>query len=205
MLGQSVGRHAGGDPAVAQAGGPLDGGLGVAADQDRDRPLDRSRFGVHGRDVPELAVELDVLARSGPYGPEKGDVLVSACAPAIPGHVHGVGFLLEPADADPVEEPTARVAIDRRELAGVQNRVADGQHGHCRADPDPLGDRGHVRQRGHQLEVGRQQRGNSVVSDRDGLREAGCTSNLCAGASPCDRRPTASRSRPRRRGRTNPG
>jgi hypothetical protein len=49
-------------PAVADAGCAAQRGLGVAADQDRNR-LARHRADLHGRQIVVLAVELELAAR----------------------------------------------------------------------------------------------------------------------------------------------
>ena len=77
------------------------------------------------RDVPELAVELDVTTGRCQIAAEQGDVLVGAGASTVPRHAHGVGLFLHPADTDTEETSASRVAVDRGELAGVEHGVAD--------------------------------------------------------------------------------
>ena len=70
------------EPAVG-AGGPPEGGRGMAAHQDRER-LGRGRADLDRRQVVDLAVVLEVPA--GREAPHDVDGLVHPAAPALPGH-----------------------------------------------------------------------------------------------------------------------
>ncbi len=128
VLGERRGRHRRGDPAVPDARGALERDVGVATHEDRDRPLHRAGFGIHRRDVVELAVELDEVALGAPQRAQHLDVLLGATAAPVPRHVHRLGFLTQPSDADPVQHATARVHVEGGQLARVRDRVADGEH-----------------------------------------------------------------------------
>ena len=86
----------------------LERDVGVTADQDRDRPLHRSRLGVHRREVVELAVELDQVALRAPERAQERDVLLAARAAPVPRHAHRLGFLAQPAHPDAVEHAVRR-------------------------------------------------------------------------------------------------
>ena len=111
--------------------------LAAAADHDRDPPLRRRVEPFPARlDHRQRRVEVAQAARS---RPELVAVLVVVA--------------LEPARADPEDEPPAGDVVDRARHVGEQVRVAVRVAGDERAELDPLGHLGHRREHRPALEV----------------------------------------------------
>ncbi len=134
-------RHLAAVPAVADLDGAAVRRLGAAGVPHRDR-ADRLRQHRHladfGADV--LGFEADRVLR--PHRAHHRDALVHAPAALVKRHAQGGELGLEPADADPEDQPSARQIVQRRQLLRERQRVAHRQHDHAGAEAHPLGDRG---------------------------------------------------------------
>ena len=142
---------AGGDPAVGQPPGPLQGGRGAPADQDRrTRPLHRV-----GREPARGQLVVPALEAGRALRPDPAhdlDVLAGAHPPA--GHHaarHGE-LLRQPADAQPEVEPAPGQHVRGGGHLGQVTRREVGHVHHRDTEPDPPGHRGQVAQGHHRVE-----------------------------------------------------
>src|SRR5205823_5280443 len=109
--------------AVAEGGGPPEGGRALAADDDRRSgaldglgELDRSGEG------DELAVVGGDLVR--PQARHGPDVVVAAGAPPLEGDPEGGELLRRPAEADAEVDTPAGEVIEGHDLLGQDHRIA---------------------------------------------------------------------------------
>ena len=113
---------AGVHPAVAPSYRAAQGGLGVAADQDRDR-LGRGRCHLHGADVEELAVELEPAAGGQPAY----DVDALVHPPAAPGPGHALTAKSSGRGESPTPSPSRlrnRIVLVTAPIAAINVNVS---------------------------------------------------------------------------------
>ena len=103
--GQGVVVAAAVDPAVAAHRGPAQRRLGVAADEERQRPA-RDRALLDAGDVVDLAVVLEPVA--GEQAADDVHALVGPLAPPLERHVAHLVVLRPRAGADAQREPVVR-------------------------------------------------------------------------------------------------
>ena len=135
------------DPAVAETPGAAHRGLAVAADPQRERPLDRLRQHGDAIELPEFAGERDLVLF--PAAAHDDDRLVGPTSALLEGHARGEEFtLLLDADPERGEHPAVREVIDHRELTRRHHGRAERRDEHARAELEARrarGDRGHRR------------------------------------------------------------
>ena len=124
-------------PAVI-AGGAAERGVGVSADQNRDRLGGRRRHLGLG-DVVELAVKLEVL--TGGESADDFDALVHALAAFGEGHTHQLVVLRPRAGAHTESDSIADQRDQRTGLFGDQGRRADRQFEDEEVEVQRRGDR----------------------------------------------------------------
>ena len=115
----------------------------------------------------------------GQRGPHGVDGLVEQPAAVGERHLEGVELALHVPGADAEDRPPAGQRVERRPGLGHHERVAVRQHVDVAEQPDPLGDRGQVRQRGdgvpprgaHRLRLGGRHR--DVVAHGDVVEPGG--------------------------------
>jgi hypothetical protein len=109
------------NPAIAHPPGPAHRGLAVAADPQRERALERLRQHRDAIELPELAVEGDLVLL--PAAPHDRDGLVRAPAALLEGHAgrQELALLLH-ADAERRQHPAVRQVVDHRQLARHHDR-----------------------------------------------------------------------------------
>ena len=161
--GVALGRHG---PAVAPAGGPAQGGVAVAAHDDRDGVALARRL------RPEAGLDVGVEAavvgghRVGPGVAHQGDVLVEAGEAALHGHVHRVELLGHPPGAHPQDHATAGDGVDGGQLLGQHHGMAVGGDEHPGAEADGRGAPGHRAHDRHRVGEGQLRRSSGTSRRR---------------------------------------
>ena len=116
---------------VAEACGTFAGAGGVAADDDRDRAVDRRRLGdaVVERRIGVVHAGL-VL---GPQGAHRLDVVIVPGATVGKGHAERIEFFLEPPDADAEHHSPAAQRVECGDLFGDAKPAASARLARSRA------------------------------------------------------------------------
>ena len=109
------------EPPVAQPRGPPEDGVGMAAEPDRDRPLDRERVQPGIGDAVVLPLEGYELV--GPEQPHDLDLLLDAPRAVPEIHAERFVFHVVPADRHAEPEPAAAEHVERRRLLGHQRSL----------------------------------------------------------------------------------
>src|SRR5919204_3464531 len=130
------------EPAVGDARGALHGGLGVRADPDGDRTLERERFEPRPIDAVKSTAVVDALRR--PQQPQQLDLLLHPPRAVAEVHAERLELDVVPADAHAEAEPAAAEVIELRRLLRHERGRPKRQHEDRRGEPETLRDRGEV-------------------------------------------------------------
>jgi DNA-binding transcriptional MerR regulator/effector-binding domain-containing protein len=110
------------EPAVGQAADPAVGGIGRAADPDRDGTLHRQGREAGAGDAVVVAVERQ--RRLGEEAAQQPDLLAEAAAPLVEGLAEGLVLHGVPAQADAEPEPAVGEEVDLGGLLRHEGRLA---------------------------------------------------------------------------------
>ena len=154
------GRCARAHPAVAQAGGAVERGGGVAAEPERDGGLNGGGADEGVVQLPEASVKRDALASPEPLHQHEPLLEAGRLACRRSAERLGEGRAGGVAHADPGDEAPVREAVEGREALGEVDGVAQD------ADEDGAAEERLIREGGG---VGEQGNGGEVVLGVDGL------------------------------------